>query len=142
MKDEEKKMKDEVSCACGHHHDGECDCGCDHGDEVNILTLTDEDGNSRDYYELEVLEMDGAEYTVMQPVELDEDMSEDEVLIYRNVYDEDGEFVSYDPEIDEAVADKIIDEINKMIEEESLIGDDDDDYGDPDDGDCGCGNDR
>ena len=140
MKDEENKMKEE-SCACGHHHDGECDCGCGHEAEVNILTLTDEDGNSRDYYELEVLEMDGDEYTVMRPVELDEDMSEDEVLIYRNVYDEDGEFVSYDLETDEAVTDKIIDEINRMIEEESLIGDDDDDD-DPDDGDCGCGNDR
>ena len=141
MKDDEKKMKDEESCACGHHHDGECDCGCDHEDEGNILTLTDEDGNSHDYYELGVLEMDGAEYTVIQPVELDEDMSKDEVLIYRNIYDDDGEFVNYVLETDEAVSDKIIDEINRMIEEESLLGDDDDD-GDPDDGDCGCGNDR
>ena len=140
MKDDEKKMKDEESCACGHHHDGECDCGCDHGEEINILTLTDEEGNSRDFRELIVLEMDGAEYTVMRPVELDEDMTEDNVLIFRDIYDEDGEFVCYEL-VDDDVADKIIDEFNKMIEEESLLGDDDDDD-DPDDGDCGCGNDR
>lgn len=139
MKDEEKKkIDDEATCACGHHHeDGECDCGCDDG--LAILTLTDEEGNSRDYYEIDVLEVDGAEYTIMQPVELDEDMSEDEVLIYRNVYDEDGEFVSYDPVLDDAVGEKVVETYNKLIEE--LVDDEDEDEGLDDEG-CGCGNDR
>lgn len=138
MKDEEKQKKHDADdvCSCGHHHDGECDCGCD--DDISILTLTDEEGNSCDYYEIDVLEVDGAEYTIMQPVELDEDMAENEVLIYRNVYDEDGNFVSYDPVLDDAVGEKVVETYNQLVEE---FDGDDEDEGLDDDG-CGCGNDR
>lgn len=151
-------MKDEKKCGCGrdhehdehcgcghHHHDDECGCGHDHDecdcgcDDECILTLTDQEGNSRDYYELAVFDADGEEYTIMQPVELDEGMEDNEVLIYRDVYDEDGNFVNYDPVFDPEVGDKVVETYNRMLEE-GLEEEDGDAVLDDDD--CGCGNDR
>ncbi len=139
MKDEKKyDHEHDEHCGCGHHHHDDCDCGCD--EEEYILTLTDQDGNSRDYYEIAVFDVDGEEYTIMQPVELDEGMEDNEVLIYRDVYDEDDNFVNYDPVLDPAVGDKVVEVFNRMLEE-NAFDDKDDDNGFDDEG-CGCGNDR
>ena len=42
-------------------------------EEINILTLTDENGNDAEFEYLDVIEYEGAEYLILLPVEEDND---------------------------------------------------------------------
>lgn len=42
-------------------------------EEINILTLTDENGNEAEFEYLDVIEYEGAEYLILLPVEEDND---------------------------------------------------------------------
>ncbi len=42
-------------------------------EEINILTLTDENGNEAEFEYLDVIDYEGAEYLVLLPVEEDND---------------------------------------------------------------------
>lgn len=67
-------------------------------DENNIITLTDEDGTDMDFEMISMVEMDGARYAVLQPVDQggdaeegeSEDAEEVEVVVLK-VTEENGE---------------------------------------------------
>ena len=42
-------------------------------EEINILTLTDENGNEAEFEYLDIIEYEGAEYLILLPVEEDND---------------------------------------------------------------------
>ncbi len=77
--------KEKHDCDCGEHHDHDCgdDCNCEH--ENNLITLEMEDGTSKDFVVLDVLEHNGnhyvalaeensEEYDILRFVEVDDNM--------------------------------------------------------------------
>jgi len=70
--------------------------------ETETIVLVDEDGVEHSFMMLDVIEVDGNEYAILQPMddELDED-EEPEAVILKYETDEDGEEVLTDIEDDE-----------------------------------------
>ena len=61
-------------------------------EELNIVTLTDEDGTDKDFEFLDLIDLDDKEYVVLLPVETAEDEAEGEVIILEvNVLDDENE---------------------------------------------------
>ena len=71
-------------------------------DEVNILTLTDENGNETDFEYLDVVEYDGSEYLILMPA--DEESSEIVILRIEPVDEENENYLAVE---DEAVLDAV-----------------------------------
>ena len=67
-------------------------------EEINVLTLTDDEGNTFDFEYLDCIEYEGKEYLVLLPTE-DEDAS----VFILEVEPVDEETESYSPVEDEAV---------------------------------------
>ncbi len=80
-----------------------------------IVTLTAPDGEDVDFYELGVIELNGAFYAVLQPVELPEDMEPDEALVFKVVQNEDGE-ENLVVEGDDAIIDAVFEKYNSLVE--------------------------
>lgn len=80
-----------------------------------IVTLTAPDGEDVDFYELGVIELNGAFYAVLQPVELPEDMEPDEALVFKVVQNEDGE-ENLVVEGDDAIIDAVFEKYNGLVE--------------------------
>ena len=59
-------------------------------EELNIITLTDEDGTDKDFEFLDLIDLDDKEYVVLLPVESEDENADGEVYIYRYSEDEDG----------------------------------------------------
>jgi len=107
-------------------------------DDEQIVTLTDEEGNSVDFAEVACIEYEGNFYVLLQPVDDVEDFEEDEVIV---CLVEKGE--SEDTEVitaveDEELAEKVFDEYLKAVADE--LGDCPCvDCGRDDDEKCECG---
>lgn len=56
-----------------------------------VVTLTDEEGNNRDFYVLAELDYKDKWYIYLEPVELDDDFNEGEIIIFELGEDEDGQ---------------------------------------------------
>ncbi len=84
--------------------------------EDEMLTLTDEDGNEHQFSVIDIIEMDGSEYAILQPLEEGEE-DEDEAIILRIDTDEDGNEILVDIEDDEEW-EKVADTWSSMIEDE------------------------
>lgn len=84
-------------------------------DDIIVLynEATDKD---EEFYELATLDVDDKWYIVMKPVEPLPDISDDEVLIYEIIDDEEGNsnFAAIE---DDAVLEKVFNEFMKMLEE-------------------------
>ena len=65
-------------------------------DEVNILTLTDENGNETDFEYLDVVEYDGSEYLILMPA--DEESSEIVILRIEPVDEENENYLAVEDE--------------------------------------------
>lgn len=63
-------------------------------DELNIVTLTDEDGTDKDYEFLDLIDLDDKEYVVLLPAE--EETDEVIILEVHTLDDENEEYVSVD----------------------------------------------
>ena len=88
-------------------------------DQNENVVLVDENGEEHEFALIDVIEVDGEEYTILEPLEADEDADEDqpEAIILKIGQDENGEEILYDIEDDdewEMVAQKW----QEMIEEE------------------------
>lgn len=94
---EEKKRKTEVE------------------EDDEIVTMTYEDGTSEDFFCIAELDFEGKWYAYLQPVEETEDFGDDEVLIYEIGEDENGEEI-FLPIEDDALLEKLVDELNNSIE--------------------------
>ncbi|MBC9785631.1 DUF1292 domain-containing protein [Heliobacillus mobilis] len=82
-------------------------------EQENIIVLTDEDGNELEFEELDRVEVDGREYAILLPL----DDEEDEAIILRVEYEENGEEVFSHIEDDEEW-EKVADFWQEMSEEE------------------------
>ena len=81
----------------------------------DIVTLTSPEGEDVEFFELAVIELDGAYYSVLQPVELPEDMEEDEAMVFKITQTPEGgeNFVL---EADDDVIDAVFAEYNRLVE--------------------------
>ncbi|MBZ4652829.1 MAG: hypothetical protein JG781_167 [Peptococcaceae bacterium] len=82
--------------------------------EENIV-LVDEDGEEHEFALIDVIEVDGEEYAILEPLDGDEDISE--AIILKIGKDENGEDILYDIEDDEEW-EKVADRWQEMIEED------------------------
>lgn len=68
-------------------------------DELEVITLIDEDGEEHDFEVLDILEVGGLEYAILLPVGQDEEAAE--AIILKFSQDEEGNEILVDPEDDE-----------------------------------------
>lgn len=89
-------------------------------EELNWITLVDEEGKEHRFNLINILEMDGLKYAVMVPEQQVEE-TEEEAFIFRLETDEDGEEVLVDIEDDEEFnrVCEMLDELEGEEEEES-----------------------
>ncbi len=82
--------KHECGCGCENEHEHDCDCGCEN-DEV--ISLTDEDGNTTDFVVIDGVESEGTLYlALVEKDQLDNEESEFIVLkVIEGENDEDGD---------------------------------------------------
>ncbi len=80
-------------------------------EDDEIVTLTYDDGDTEDFYNLAELDYEGKWYIYLTPVNPTEDFADDEVIIYEMATDEEGneEFL---PIEDDDLLDKLIDLLN------------------------------
>lgn len=65
----------------------------------DVLILVDDENQEHPFQMIDMVEVDGAQYAVLVPLE--EDAEDDEAIILKIVVDENGEEVLYDIEDDE-----------------------------------------
>lgn len=65
-------------------------------EELNIITLTDEDGTDKDFEFLDLIDLDDKEYVVLLPVEAEDEEADGEVIILEvhPLDDENEEYLS------------------------------------------------
>ena len=83
--------------------------------EESVVILIDEEGNEHEFQLIDMLEVDGAQYAVLSPLE-DEEES-DEAIILKVVTNADGEEMLYDIEDDEEW-EKVVDVWNDALDAE------------------------
>ena len=72
-------------------------------------------GEDIDFDVIAAIAYKGDFYVILQPVELLEDMEEDEALVFKVVVDEDGTD-SYIIETDDEIIDAVFEEYNRLLE--------------------------
>ncbi|MCL2556582.1 MAG: DUF1292 domain-containing protein [Firmicutes bacterium] len=107
-------------------------------EDEQIVTLTDEEGNSVDFAEVAGIEYEDKLYVLLQPVDEVEDFEEDEVIVCLvEKGEEEGAEIITAVE-DEELAEKVFEEYLKAVADE--LGDCPcDDCGKEDDENCMCG---
>jgi len=94
--------------------------------EVNWITLVDEEGHEHRFNLLNIVELDSAKYAVMVPeIQDSEAAEEEEAVIFRVETDEQGEEVLVDIEDDDEFA-KVCELLDEMIEEDDEDSPEDD----------------
>ncbi|NLT96202.1 MAG: DUF1292 domain-containing protein [Clostridia bacterium] len=87
---------------------------CEHEyEEVEIVTLVDEDGQEHDFAFVDSIEVDGEQYAILSPI--DEEEESDEAIILKIGKDENGEDILFDIEDDEEW-EKVADAWQELIE--------------------------
>ena len=83
-------------------HEHGCDCGCE-DEMMDVLVLVDDEDKEHEFELIGELEVDGANYKVLIPLDEleDEDAEEEEVVILKSTLDENGEELLSDIEDDE-----------------------------------------
>lgn len=77
-------------------------------EDDSIVTLTDEEGNDIDFIILDTVELNGADYLILFPLEVEEDKIDDEsVLILHATRTDDGEI--YESVEDESILNAVYD---------------------------------
>jgi len=86
-------------------------------DNEEKVVLVDEDGEEHEFALIDVIEVDGAEYAILQP--LDDELEEEDVdaIILKITKDENGEDILIDIEDDEEW-EKVADAWQDLLEEE------------------------
>lgn len=84
-------------------------------EESNVIVLVDEDGQEHEFALVDVIEVEGTEYAILQPLEESEDEELNEAIILKITKDENGEELLVDIEDDEEW-EKVADAWQDMIE--------------------------
>lgn len=85
--------------------------------EDRKVVLMDEDGTEHEFEVLDIIEVDGAEYAILFPVEEGEEDDADEAIILKIGTDDNGEEILYEIEDDEEW-EKVADAYDGMLEDE------------------------
>ena len=94
----------------------------------DVIVLTDEDGQEREFSIVDVIEVDGREYAILVPTdETHDDDDADEAVILRIDHDEDDNEVLVDIEDDEEW-ERVAEAWEQMLDEEEDEDMDDDDW--------------
>lgn len=86
-------------------------------EEADIITLVGPDGAEVDFVEIAGIAVAGGFYVILQPVELLEDMEEDEALVFKVTEDENGD-EKFEIEVDDGIIDAVFEEYNRLLDEE------------------------
>ncbi|MDR0856565.1 MAG: DUF1292 domain-containing protein [Clostridiales bacterium] len=85
-------------------------------DDDEVITLSDDEGNETDFYQVAVVGHGDKNYVLLQPVEPDEEIAEDEVIIFELLDDpDDAESTTFEPVADEALADVIFEQYLRAV---------------------------
>lgn len=97
-------------CGCGHDHSH------DHDDELDIIELVDEDGESVEFSFIGSFDLNDQTYIALEPADTPDDAEEAEVVILRIETDEEGQdsYVGID---DEKELQTAFDHFLKLMEE-------------------------
>ena len=82
----------------------------------DIITLITTDGEEVDFIEVAGIELNDNFYAILQPVELLDDMEEDEALVFKvTAGDDEGD--KFEMESDDDVIDAVFAEYNRLLDE-------------------------
>ncbi len=84
-------------------------------EDEEMITLTFEDGVEENFYNMGELDYKGKWYIFLQPVEMEEDFEEDEIIVFELRENQDGEELIL-PIEDEKLIDKLVDLFNEELE--------------------------
>ena len=84
--------------------------------EESVVTLLGEDGVERDFIEVAQIEYEEKLYLILQPLELYDDMAEDEALVFR-VEPTDGENARFELELNEKVIESVFNIYYQLLDE-------------------------
>ena len=112
--EEEVKLKDEQLPESMEHMEE---------DDDDIVTLLSADGEEIDFIEIAGIAYKGSFYAILQPVELLDGMDEDEALVFKVTRGKDGED-KFEIELDDTVIDAVFAEYNKLLDEATDNGTD------------------
>jgi len=76
-------------------------------EEDSIVTLYDDNDKPIEFYEVASVEYEGKFYSILQPVELIEDMEDDEAVIFEYDNDTDNDEKMFRPVFDEKLLDEV-----------------------------------
>lgn len=79
-------------------------------DENALITLTDDQGNKVDFYEIAVVEFEEDLYAIFQIAEPVEGIEDDEAIIFKIVPNDDSEEDTFEPVLDETVLESVFNE--------------------------------
>ncbi len=88
----------------------------DYDDNDNIVTLLSSSGEEIDFIEISGIVYNNNYYAILQPVELLENMDDDEALIFKVTRNSDGSD-KFEIELDDEVIDAVFVEYNKLYED-------------------------
>lgn len=83
----------------------------------NIITLTTADGEEVSFYEIAGIAHKGNFYAILQPVELLENMDEDEALVFKVNRGADGED-NFEIEMNDDIIEAVFAEYNRLLDEQ------------------------
>ncbi len=83
----------------------------------NIITLTNANGEEVDFYEIAGIAHKGNFYAILQPVELLENMDEDEALVFKVNRGADGED-NFEIEMNDDIIEAVFAEYNRLLDEQ------------------------
>ena len=81
-----------------------------------IITLKNEAGEEVDFRNIAGIALDSGFYVIMQPVELYEDMEEDEALVFQVTEDEDAN-AQYTIVFDDEIVEAVFNEYDRLYDE-------------------------
>lgn len=90
--------------------------------EDEIITLKNEDGEELEFRNIAGIALEEGYFILLQPVELFEDMADDEALVFEVVEDEDGN-AQYSYVTDDSIIEKVFAEYDRLYDEALGKGD-------------------
>ena len=85
-------------------------------EDDEIITLLTASGEEVDFLEIAGIALKGNFYAILQPVELLEDMADDEALVFKITRNEGGQD-KFEIELDDDIIDAVFEEYNRLLDE-------------------------
>lgn len=86
-------------------------------EDDDIITLTSADGEEIDFVEIAGIAHEGNFYVILQPVELLDNMDDDEALVFKVSRNSDGSD-KFEIVLEEEIIDAVFEKYNELLDEE------------------------